>query len=201
MAIDALASEGPCRRAAVRRTRRSRCTSGRRRTCSARWLTRSGAAAIRTAPSPTSSTATSTTRTCAWRGARSARSTGRSAREGGYVLGFEEIFRKIEETIELGGGQLLLQGGHNPDLPIDVVRGSVPRGEAALPGVQAARALVAGGAAHLEALAVAGAARSSAASWLRASTASPAAAPRSWSTACAGCCTATARPPPTSGWT
>ncbi|MGE3191541.1 MAG: radical SAM protein, partial [Vicinamibacterales bacterium] len=36
----------------------------------------------------------------------------------GYVLGFEEIFRKIEETIALGGGQLLLQGGHNPDLPI-----------------------------------------------------------------------------------
>jgi cyclic dehypoxanthinyl futalosine synthase len=39
--------------------------------------------------------------------------------EGGYVLGFDEIFRKIEETIELGGGQLLLQGGHNPDLPIE----------------------------------------------------------------------------------
>ncbi len=37
----------------------------------------------------------------------------------GYVLGFDEIFRKIEETIELGGGQLLLQGGHNPDLPIE----------------------------------------------------------------------------------
>jgi len=37
----------------------------------------------------------------------------------GYVLGFEEIFRKIEETIALGGGQLLLQGGHNPDLPIE----------------------------------------------------------------------------------
>lgn len=37
----------------------------------------------------------------------------------GYVLGFEEIFRKIDETIELGGGQLLLQGGHNPDLPIE----------------------------------------------------------------------------------
>jgi cyclic dehypoxanthinyl futalosine synthase len=36
----------------------------------------------------------------------------------GYVLGFEEIFAKIDETIELGGGQLLLQGGHNPDLPI-----------------------------------------------------------------------------------
>jgi cyclic dehypoxanthinyl futalosine synthase len=37
---------------------------------------------------------------------------------GGYVLGFEEIFKKIEETRALGGGQLLLQGGHNPDLPI-----------------------------------------------------------------------------------
>ena len=37
----------------------------------------------------------------------------------GYVLGFEELFRKIDETIELGGGQLLLQGGHNPDLPLE----------------------------------------------------------------------------------
>ena len=36
----------------------------------------------------------------------------------GYVLGFDEIFKKIEETRALGGVQLLLQGGHNPDLPI-----------------------------------------------------------------------------------
>ena len=36
----------------------------------------------------------------------------------GYVLGFEEIFRKIDETMAVGGNQLLLQGGHNPDLPI-----------------------------------------------------------------------------------
>ena len=36
----------------------------------------------------------------------------------GYVLGFDEIFAKIDETIALGGQQLLLQGGHNPDLPI-----------------------------------------------------------------------------------
>jgi cyclic dehypoxanthinyl futalosine synthase len=45
----------------------------------------------------------------------------------GYVLGFEEIYRKIEETIAVGGNQLLLQGGHNPDLPIawyeDLFRG------------------------------------------------------------------------------
>ena len=36
----------------------------------------------------------------------------------GYTLGFDEIFRKIEETIALGGVQLLLQGGHNPDIPL-----------------------------------------------------------------------------------
>jgi cyclic dehypoxanthinyl futalosine synthase len=36
----------------------------------------------------------------------------------GYALGFDEIFRKIDETIRLGGVQLLLQGGHNPDIPI-----------------------------------------------------------------------------------
>jgi cyclic dehypoxanthinyl futalosine synthase len=36
----------------------------------------------------------------------------------GYVLGFDEIFAKIDETISVGGNQLLLQGGHNPDLPI-----------------------------------------------------------------------------------
>src|SRR5687767_15093840 len=37
----------------------------------------------------------------------------------GYVLAFEEVFNKIDETIALGGVQLLLQGGHNPDLPIE----------------------------------------------------------------------------------
>ena len=45
----------------------------------------------------------------------------------GYVLGFDEIFKKIDETIAVGGVQLLLQGGHNPDLPIawyeDLFRG------------------------------------------------------------------------------
>jgi cyclic dehypoxanthinyl futalosine synthase len=36
----------------------------------------------------------------------------------GYVLGFDELFRKIDETVSVGGVQLLLQGGHNPDLPL-----------------------------------------------------------------------------------
>ena len=37
----------------------------------------------------------------------------------GYVLGFEELFQKIDETIAVGGIQILLQGGHNPDLPLE----------------------------------------------------------------------------------
>ena len=36
----------------------------------------------------------------------------------GYVLSHEELFAKIDETLSVGGNQLLLQGGHNPDLPI-----------------------------------------------------------------------------------
>src|SRR5580704_17773404 len=36
----------------------------------------------------------------------------------GYVLSFDEMFRKIDETIAVGGVQLLLQGGHNQDLPL-----------------------------------------------------------------------------------
>ena len=36
----------------------------------------------------------------------------------GYVLAFDDVFRKIDETIAVGGVQLLLQGGHNPDLPL-----------------------------------------------------------------------------------
>lgn len=36
-----------------------------------------------------------------------------------YVLSYEEIGRKIDETKELGGVQILMQGGHNPYLPLD----------------------------------------------------------------------------------
>jgi cyclic dehypoxanthinyl futalosine synthase len=37
----------------------------------------------------------------------------------GYVLTHKEIFHKVEETLELGGSGLLLQGGLHPDLPLD----------------------------------------------------------------------------------
>src|SRR2546421_10178560 len=37
----------------------------------------------------------------------------------GYILSFEEIYRKIEEMLELGGNGVLLQGGLHPDLQIE----------------------------------------------------------------------------------
>jgi cyclic dehypoxanthinyl futalosine synthase len=37
----------------------------------------------------------------------------------GYVLSFEEIGKKIDETKELGGVQILIQGGHNPYIPFE----------------------------------------------------------------------------------
>ena len=37
----------------------------------------------------------------------------------GYVLPKDEIFKKIEETVALGGDQILMQGGMNPDLRLE----------------------------------------------------------------------------------
>ncbi len=37
----------------------------------------------------------------------------------GFVLPFEEIGKKIDETLALGGTQILMQGGHHPDLPLE----------------------------------------------------------------------------------
>jgi len=38
---------------------------------------------------------------------------------GGYVLSYDEIYRKVEETLELGGSGVLMQGGLHPDLDLD----------------------------------------------------------------------------------
>ena len=37
----------------------------------------------------------------------------------GYVLEYDEIFKKVEEMIEIGGSGVLMQGGLHPDLPMD----------------------------------------------------------------------------------
>lgn len=36
-----------------------------------------------------------------------------------YVLSHDEIFRKVEETLELGGSGIFLQGGLHPELPLE----------------------------------------------------------------------------------
>jgi cyclic dehypoxanthinyl futalosine synthase len=43
----------------------------------------------------------------------------------GYVLTREELGKKIEETLALGGTQILLQGGHHPDLPLSFYEGMI----------------------------------------------------------------------------
>ena len=40
-------------------------------------------------------------------------------RSKGYVLDYEVIYDKIRETVELGGTGVLMQGGLNPDLPLE----------------------------------------------------------------------------------
>jgi cyclic dehypoxanthinyl futalosine synthase len=41
----------------------------------------------------------------------------------GYVLSYEEIGRKVEEMIALGGSGVLMQGGLHPDLPLEYYEG------------------------------------------------------------------------------
>ena len=36
----------------------------------------------------------------------------------GYVISYDELYKKIEETLKLGGTQILLQGGMHPDFDI-----------------------------------------------------------------------------------
>ncbi len=43
----------------------------------------------------------------------------KAEQQGGYVITREELARKIEETLALGGTQILMQGGHHPDLTLD----------------------------------------------------------------------------------
>ena len=39
--------------------------------------------------------------------------------EEGYVLPREELLKKVEETVEVGGDQILMQGGLHPTLPLE----------------------------------------------------------------------------------
>ena len=129
MTIADLESEGPGGRARGSQRGAGAVSPHARRRCSAGWPTPSAPASTPTASSPTSSTATSTTRTSASRAATSARSTGRSDRPKATCSASTSSSGRSTRRSRVGGVQLLLQGGHNPDLPLDVVRGSVPRGQ------------------------------------------------------------------------
>ena len=37
----------------------------------------------------------------------------------GYTLTLEQVMEKIQKSVDLGATTILLQGGHNPDLPLD----------------------------------------------------------------------------------
>ena len=52
-----------------------------------------------------------------------------------YVLPFEAIARKVEETVAAGGTGILLQGGVHPALRIDFYEGLLRQLKAAFPGV------------------------------------------------------------------
>lgn len=56
--------------------------------------------------------------------------------EDAYVLPHIEIFHKIEELVEQGGTQLLMQGGINPDLTIDFFEALFREIKARFPAVQ-----------------------------------------------------------------
>ena len=47
----------------------------------------------------------------------------------GYVLSREVLGQKLQEVVDAGGVQILLQGGLNPELRIELVRGSLPLDE------------------------------------------------------------------------
>ncbi|QLA19658.1 cyclic dehypoxanthinyl futalosine synthase [Desulfolutivibrio sulfoxidireducens] len=54
---------------------------------------------------------------------------------GGYVLTREELADKMRETVELGGYQILLQGGMNPDLDLPFYTGMLAFLKENFPGV------------------------------------------------------------------
>ena len=43
----------------------------------------------------------------------------RKNQRGAYLLTHEEILRKVQQTVEAGGTQLMIQGGLHPDLPLE----------------------------------------------------------------------------------
>jgi cyclic dehypoxanthinyl futalosine synthase len=56
--------------------------------------------------------------------------------EDGFVLQHDEIFKKVEETVNFGGTQILIQGGLNPELSIEWFEALFTMIKREFPGVQ-----------------------------------------------------------------
>ncbi|MFW6216556.1 MAG: cyclic dehypoxanthinyl futalosine synthase [Desulfohalobiaceae bacterium] len=54
---------------------------------------------------------------------------------GGFILGRDELEAKIQETLELGGTQILLQGSHHPDLDLNYFQDLLQHIKAKFPGL------------------------------------------------------------------
>ena len=147
--VDRGPREGARRRAHHRRGRGRAAALARPRRGRPRRRTRSATGCTTRTASRSSSTATSTTRTSASPTATSARSTARpgDTREG-YLLPKPVIFKKIEETLAIGGTGPADAGRPSSRSRHRLLRGSVPldQGEVHDPS---ARAVAAGDPAHL----------------------------------------------------
>ena len=102
-----------------------------------------------------------------------------------YVLDRDVLLEKIRETVALGGDQILMQGGLHPHLKLEWYEELLARHQGALPRRQRARLQSAGDPSLHQGGQAAAARKCSPGSRRRAWAACPAAAPRSWSTACA----------------
>ena len=69
----------------------------------------------------------------------------------GYLLPFEEIGRKVEETLALNGTGILMQGGVHPDLPLSWYEDLLRYLRVELPGLPPPRLLAAGDQVHRQA--------------------------------------------------
>jgi hypothetical protein len=142
------------------------------------------ASSTRKASSPTSSTATSTTRTSAPSTAASAPSTGPWGIRKATCSGQETIFQKIQETLDLGGTGVLMQGGLHPDLKIEWYEDLLPLDQERFRRIHlhCFSAPEVTNIAEVSGLSLATRSRGCATpGWTR----FPAAAPRSWTTKCA----------------
>ncbi len=113
------------------------------------WPTSIRSASIRIGWSPTSSIATSTTRTSAWRSATSAHSIATSARATATCSASRKSSRRSTRPSRLAACSYSLQGGHNPDLPIGWYEDLFRAVKSRVSRVQASRPLAAGSHSHL----------------------------------------------------